>query len=139
MGEAEFSIAGYRQYLAQRKIMACCCLKCGQIFLPPRPICPTCHGQNMQWVALSGQGVLVAFTSIAVAPAVMVQQGYGRHNPYISGFVALNEGPTVPARIQCRKQPIRIGTPMMANFMDQCPNGEKQVTLVFRPRTSTDG
>ena len=138
MGEAEFSIAGYRQFLAQRKIMACRCLDCGQNLLPPRPICPTCHGRNMQWVALSGQGVLVAFTSIAVAPAAMVQQGHSRQNPYVSGFVALEEGLTVPARIECAQHPLRVGTPVVADFMDQCRHGGKQVTLVFRPRTSPD-
>ena len=139
MAEAEFSIASYRQFLTQRKIMACRCPDCGQIFLPPRPICPISHSRNMQWVELSGQGVLVAFTSIAVVPAAMAQQGYGRQNPYVSGFVSLKEGPTVPGRIESSKHPLRVGTPVKADFVDDCDGDERQVTLVFRPRISSDG
>ena len=139
MAEADFNIANYRKFLAQRKLMACRCPDCGQIFLPPRPICPISQSQNMQWVELSGQGEIVAFTSIAVVPAAKAQLGYGRKNPYVSGFVSLKEGPTVPCRIERTKYPLRVGTPVKADFMDDCAGKQKQVTLVFRSSIAPDG
>ena len=36
MADPDFNIAGYLQFLEQRKIMACRCLDSGQIYLPPR-------------------------------------------------------------------------------------------------------
>jgi uncharacterized OB-fold protein len=133
MADPDFNLAGYRQFLAKRKIMACRCLDSGQIYLPPRPICPASGSRNMEWVELSGEGVVVAFTSIVVAPATMAQQGYGRDKPYLSGFVALKEGPTVPARIESPQHPVRVGMPVKADFLEESSSEHKKLTLVFRP------
>ena len=133
MPDADFNVAGYRQFLSQNKIMACRCLDCGQNYLPPRPICPGCQARNMQWVELSGQGVLVAFTTIAVVPPVMAALGCGRNRPYVSGYVALEEGPTVPARIDSPEQAVRVGMPVKADFQEVSTNDQKQVILVFLP------
>lgn len=136
MVDPDFNIAGYRQFLAQRKIMACRCLDSGKIYLPPRPICQDSHSRNMEWVELSGEGVLVAFSSIFVVPAAMAQQGYGPDRPLVSGFVALKEGPTVPARIEGPAHEVRVGMPVKADFLEESSGEEKQVTLVFRPAQS---
>ena len=133
MPDANFNIAGYRQFLSQRKIMACRCLDCRRIYLPPRPICPDCQFRNMAWVALSGEGVIAAFSTITVVPAAMAARGYGRDRPYVSGFVALEEGPTVPARIESPEQTVRVGMPVKADFLDESTGERDQVTLVFRP------
>ena len=113
--------------------MASRCLDSGQIYLPPRPICRDSQSRNMEWLELSGEGVLVAFTSIAVVPAAMAQRGYGRDRPLLSGFVALKEGLTVPARIESPKHPVRVGMPVKADFLEESTGEQKQVTLIFRP------
>ena len=133
MADPDFSIAGYQKFLTERKIMASRCVDSGQIYLPPRPICPESQSRNMEWVELSGEGTVVACTSIVVVPASMAQRGYGRDKPYISGFVALKEGPTVPARIVSPEQPVSVGTPVKADFLEESSGEKKQVTLVFRP------
>ena len=133
MPGADFNTAAYRQFLSQSKIMACRCLDCGQIYLPPRPICPDCHSRNMEWAELSGEGVIVAFSLISVVPASMSGRGYGRNRPYVSGFVALKEGPTVPARIESLEQTVRVGMPVKADFLKVSTGQQKQVTLVFLP------
>ncbi len=133
MADPDFNIAGYRQFLEQRKIMACRCLDSGQIYLPPRPICPDSQSRNMEWVELSGEGVVVAFSSIVVVPPAMAQRGYGRDNPLISGFVALKEGPTVPARIESPQHPVRVGMPVKADFLEESSGEQRQVKLVFLP------
>ena len=133
MPSVDFNIAGYRQFLSQNKIMACRCLDCGKTCLPPRPICPDCQLWNMEWAELSGQGTVVAFSTISVVPAVMARQGYGRERPYVSGFVALKEGVTVPARIESPEQSVYVGMPVRADFPKVSTSKQEQVNLVFLP------
>ena len=133
MPVTNFNIAGYRKFLSQSKIMACRCLGCRRVYLPPRPICPDCQSRDMEWVELSGEGVLVAFSSIAVVPAAMAGQGYGNDRPYVSGFVALKEGPTVPARIESPEQIVRVGMPVKADWRKVSASQQEQVILVFLP------
>ncbi len=133
MPDPDFNIAAYRHFLAQRRIMASRCLDSGEIYLPPRPICRDSHSRNMEWVELSGEGVLAAFTSIAVVPSAMARLGYGRNRPLVSGFVALKEGLTVAARIESPKHPVHVGMAVKADFLEELTGEQKQVTLIFRP------
>src|SRR5512137_1974517 len=94
-----FTAASFNQYLAEHKLMGTRCPTCDRITLPPRAICPECHGEALAWVELSGQGKLAAFTSIYVGPSALIAQGYDRNNPYVAGVVELTEGVKISARI----------------------------------------
>ena len=83
---------GYEAYLREDKLMGCRCQSCQALFVPPRTICTSCHGTDMFWEEVSGAGRLAAFTAIAIGPAFMAEEGYGRDNPYITGVVELDEG-----------------------------------------------
>ena len=104
-------------------------------FICPRAICPQCHGETLEWVELSGQGKLAAFTSIYVGPSAMVAEGYDRNNPYVVGIVELAEGAKISARIVGvdAKQPdiAWIGTPLTVSFLDRGENEQKSTTLAF--------
>lgn len=132
MDSLDFNIAGYLKFLSQRKIMSSHCIDCDRNYLPPRPICQHCQSRNMEWVELSGQGVLVAFSSIKVVPAAMASRGYSRERPYVSGFVALEEGPTIPGRIEGTDESVRVGMPVKADFLEESRGDKQQMTLVFR-------
>jgi uncharacterized protein len=127
-----FTSHTFNQFLAQKKLMAARCTRCGALHLPPRTICPACRAAEMEWVETSGRGRLAAFTAVGIGPAFMSEQGFGRDNPYLSGIVELDEGVKVSARLlgQDAKNPasIRIGTPMEVDFIE---SGEK-VYLAFR-------
>ena len=62
-------------------------------------VCPHCHSTNLEWVETSGKGKLAGFTVVYIAPTFMVEQGYGRDKPYVSGIVELEEGVKISARI----------------------------------------
>ena len=87
----------------------------------------------MAWLEMSGKGKLAAFTSIAIAPTFMVQQGYGRDNPYVSGIVELEEGVKISARIlgvaPGDPASIQIGIPLTLDFIEV---GEENSQLAFR-------
>ncbi|MFQ5933440.1 MAG: Zn-ribbon domain-containing OB-fold protein, partial [Dehalococcoidia bacterium] len=68
MGADEFSIASYNSYLAEHKLMASKCDLCESLSLPPRAVCPQCHGREISWRPLQGEGKVLGFTSIAIVP-----------------------------------------------------------------------
>ena len=130
-----FTAASFNQYLAEHKLMGACCPACNATYLPPRAICPQCHGEALAWVELSGHGKLAAFTSIYVGPSAMVAEGYDRNTPYVSGIVETEEGAKISARILGvdAKQPdvAWIGTPLVVTFVDRGEGDSKSTVLAF--------
>jgi len=123
MKEMPFTIASFNNYLTERKFMASKCTNCGALWLPPRPICLSCKGNDMAWTELSGKGSLVAFTVIGVGPMPMIEAGYDRDNPYCVGIVEVEEGPRISAQILdvdvSHPENITIGTPVVADFVER--------------------
>ena len=46
----------------EQKILGTKCGKCSRVFVPPRKNCPTCFKPNKEWLTLSDEGVVQAFT-----------------------------------------------------------------------------
>ena len=130
-----FTAASFNQYLAEHRLMGTRCPACNATYLPPRAICPQCHGDALAWVELSGQGKLAAFTSIYVGPSAMVAEGYDRNNPYVSGIVETEEGAKISARIlgvDARQPDVAwIGTPLVVTFIDRGEGDTKSTVLAF--------
>ena len=137
MEERPFSDISYQQFLNEEKVMGSRCKGCGALFAPPRPICIKCHGMEMQWVEMKGKGQLVAFTCIAVGAPFMIEEGYDRKRPYVSGVVELEEGVRVDARIEevdgNRPETIRIGMPLTVKFLHRGEGENLRTFLGFRP------
>lgn len=139
-----FTAASFNQILGEHKLMAARCPQCAALFVPPRALCPTCRRAGLEWVALTGGGKLAAFTVIYVGPSAMLAEGYTRDNPYVTGIVALDEGPQISARIlglDARNPHARwIGTPLTVEYLDsfdiaQDKHGEgdqRKTFLAFR-------
>jgi len=91
----------------------------------------------MEWVQMKGKGRLVAFTCISVAPPFMIEQGYNRKNPYISGVVELEEGGRVDARIEGvdagKPEEIKVGMPLEAKYIHRETGEKKETYLAFEP------
>jgi len=123
MKDIAFTIASFDHFLSEGKLMASRCAGCGALWLPPRPICLTCKGDEMEWKEMSGKGTLVAFTVIGVGPMPMIEAGYGRDKPYCVGIVQVREGPRIGAQIVgvdvAHPENIKIGTPVEADFVER--------------------
>ncbi len=119
--------------------MAARCTNCGEVYLPPRPLCPGCYQAEMEWVELSGAGRLEGFTIIYVGLPGMNTHGYSRQNPYCSGVVRLPEGPALTAQILSGSgtalNDIRVGAPLHAVFVNH--GDSDQVVLAFEVNGST--
>ena len=137
MEERPFNDTSYEQFLNEGKIMGSKCKKCGALSLPPRQICVSCFGSEMEWVQFKGIGQLTAFTSIVVAPPSMVKEGFDRNNPYVVGVVELDEGVKAVARIigVDAKKPdqIKVGTPLKAEFIKKEEGADIKTILAFKP------
>lgn len=126
----------FNKSLSEKKLMGSKCKKCGALYLPPRPLCPACHDTSMEWFEFSGKGKIAAFTSIAVAPTVMLNQGLGKANPYVSGVVQTIEGPGISARITGvdgkKPETIKVGTPVNLDILERTEGETKVFTLAFK-------
>ena len=131
-----FSAAVCDQYFAEHKLMAARCMKCGSMYVPPRAICPKCQSEELEWVETSGKGKLAAFTVILSGPTFMIEQGFDRKNPYISGIVELDEGVRISARITgldaSKPAEIKIGTPLNVDFVEFGEGDGKKTYLAFK-------
>ena len=136
MNDAPFTAASFDKFCAEKKLMATRCKKCGTLWLPPRPICLKCYSEEIEWDEMKGKGKLVAFTIIGVGPWTMISEGYNRDNPYCSGIVKLNGGPSISAQILGvdAKNPegIKIGAPVTAEFIQFTEGDDAQTFLAFR-------
>ena len=131
-----FTAAAFNQFLSEKKLMGAHCPECDATYLPPRAICPQCLGENLEWTAVSGKGKLAAFTSIYIAPTFMIEQGFDRNNPYLTGIVELEEGPKISARLlgfdAAQPEQAKIGTPVSVTFLEHGEGDEKKTALAFQ-------
>ncbi len=137
MEQRPFSDISFEQFLKEEKLMGSKCKACQARYVPPRPICIECHGSDMEWIELRGEGSLAAFTCISVGTPAMVSRGYNRKNPYCSGVVELEEGGRVDARIDGvdtkKPETIQVGMPLKAKFLHREGAEAQKTELVFEP------
>ena len=75
MGDRPINDYQFERFLEEGKLMGARCVGCGALFVPPRAICPKCHGSEMEWVETKGEGHLVAFTCISIGPLRWSRRG----------------------------------------------------------------
>lgn len=135
-GERDFTSDSFYKFLGEHKLMASRCQSCGALHLPPRPICASCHGADMEWEAMGGSGTLLAFTSVYIAPTAMIEAGYGRDTPYCAGIVKLDEGPAISAQIlnvdPSQPDSIAIGTRLHVAFVERGEGEKARTYLAFQ-------
>jgi uncharacterized OB-fold protein len=136
MSHRDFNSTSFYRFLGERRLMGSRCQSCGALHLPPRPLCPACYSEEMEWEQVSGKGKLVAFTSIHIAPSAMIEAGYGRDNPYCTGIVQLDRGPAISAQIldvePARPEEIEIGMPLRVTYIERGEGEGQRTYLAFQ-------
>jgi uncharacterized OB-fold protein len=117
MAEQEFTHTAFQAHLDRHKLMGARCQSCGALYLPPRPMCTACYSQDMLWEELSGNGELIAFTTVHIAPTAMIAAGYGRNKPYCSGVDPMS---------------IKIGTRLTVEYLERGEGEDKKTFLAFQ-------
>ena len=70
------------------------CTVCHHITFPPKPICPECWSEAVEWVDLRGVGSLRSYTEVHAAPAI-----FAAEVPYVLAIVDLDEGVRCLSRV----------------------------------------
>ncbi len=89
------------------------CPVCRKLFFPPRPLCPFCLQEPIEWVKVSGKGKVYSYTVVHRASS----PGFQREAPYVFAIVELQEGPRITSNvINCRPSAVRVGMPVQVVF-----------------------
>ncbi len=132
-----FTAVEFRENFVDKRLMGSRCSTCGEIYVPPRPVCVACLTDGMEWVEVEGKGKLVAYTVIYIAPTAMLEAGYGFKKPYCTGIVELENGERISAQIigvdVAHPESIEIGMPLTMTFVERGEGDEKQTFLAFEP------
>ena len=136
MSKQSFTHTAFEQFLSEHKLMGSHCKSCDTFFLPARPMCTKCFSEDMEWVEQPQNGRLRAFTIVYIAPTAMLEAGYGRKNPYISGIVELENGLSISAQIlgldPAKPEEIKIGTALKVEYITRGEDEAKKTFLAFR-------
>lgn len=133
----QFTSSAYFQYLNEKKLMGSRDVHSHEVFLPPRPVNPLTYSTDMEWVELKGDGILMAFTIVYIAPTAMINAGYDRKNPYCTGIVRMSEGPMISAQILgvdvSNPESIKIGMLLKVTYITRGAGEAQRVFLAFEP------
>jgi hypothetical protein len=136
MTDNVFTGTAFYKALGEHKLLGTRCTACGALHLPPRPICPQCLSSAVEWHEFGGQGKLLAFSTVYIAPTAMIAAGYSRTNPYVAGIVQLAEGPSISAQIlgldPTKPESIAIGAPLTLTFVERGEGEAKKTFLAFQ-------
>lgn len=103
------------------------CRDCGKHIFYPRPICPFCLSEHLEWVTASGKGKVYSYTVVRRA----LHPAFKDDVPYVLAIVELDEGPRLTTNIVgARPEDVRVDMPVRATYDDVTPD----VTLLkFEP------
>jgi uncharacterized OB-fold protein len=91
---------------AQGKLLYKKCAACGEPHFYPRPHCPFCFSDKVEWQEASGRGTIYTYSVMRRASV-----------PYAIAYVELVEGPRMMTNIvDCNLDKIAIGQPVRLVF-----------------------
>ena len=80
--------------LGDGRLVTTSCAKCAKRSFPPKPFCPHCWHEHVDWATLSPAGVVYSSTVMHAVPA------YFKHEaPYRVGIVDLDDGVRIATRL----------------------------------------
>jgi len=113
-----FTIEEFYRFAGEKRLMAARCNKCGELLLPPRPMCTKCLSTDLKWVELGKRGELLTYTVIHVAPTQFQSMV-----PYIVGVVKLKDGLKLPGMIRgIEPEEIKVGMELEVDFDTTLPS-----------------
>jgi len=92
--ERVITLKGFFEEAREGRLSAIRCGTCGELAIPPKELCPSCHERRWELVPLHGTGSVVSFTVIRIPP-----RGRLAEAPYAVAVVKLDEGVSLLGRI----------------------------------------
>ena len=126
-----FTIESFYKFVKEGKLMGARCHKCGQVLVPPKPMCPTCFSKELDWKELPRQGELLTYTIIHISP-----KQFQSIAPYAVGIVKFEEGAQLPGVIRnVALDAIKVGMTLTVDFDKEAesPEWPQWPRYYFRP------
>ena len=102
------------------------CRDCGAAHFYPRPFCPKCWSENVDWEEASGEATLYTWSTVHVNDLPPFRDRV----PYIAAIVDLAEGPRLESTIVgADEDDLAIGMPLRVDFQ----HTEELSLPAFRP------
>ncbi len=110
-------------------LLGSCCSNCGVKAFPHRKVCPRCCSEQQTQIPLSRRGKIYSYTRIFIEMPAMDEAHY------LVGYVLLEDGITVPARLRYFDDNPEIGTTVVLETGITGKNavGEGITGYYFRP------
>jgi uncharacterized OB-fold protein len=103
------------------------CRACGKPHYYPRPFCPHCWSNDVEWEEASGRATLYTFSVVRKNDL----PPWNERVPYIAAVVDLEEGVRMMTNVvECEIDDVRIGMPLEVTFRQE----DEWSVPVFRPR-----
>jgi uncharacterized OB-fold protein len=119
--------APYWGALREGKLLIRHCRSCGKHHSYPRPFCPHCWSDEVDWVEASGFGTLYTHSTVYQNDL----PPFGPQVPYVAAIVDLDEGPRMMTRVvDCEPDALQIG---MRVRMRTEPVTDEVTMAVFAP------
>jgi len=122
--------------LRQHEFRAPRCRACGQFGWVPFPACRNCLSDDIEWVPLSGQGVIFSYSIVHRGPG-----GFADDVPYVLVLVEMAEKPqpmlVMANLVDCPLDRVQIGLAVQVVFDDI--EGEGVTLYRFAPRDGGSG
>ena len=83
--------------MAENKLEALKCVKCGNLVYPKRLVCLTCKGRTFTPVSIAGEGMILTFTHLYAPPEGIAQ------TPLTLGVVQFKNGIRILGQIEDRE------------------------------------
>ncbi len=102
---------------AQRRLVMPRCLDCRSYVWTPRPSCYECGNERLEWVQVSGNGMVYSFTVIRQVAGRGSSRAFEKDIPYVVSWVDLDEGPRIVSNIiDCPVDAVTIGMRVTVEF-----------------------
>ena len=103
------------------------CRSCGRAHYYPRPFCPHCWSEEVDWEEASGRATVYTYS-------VVYQNDlppFGERVPYVAAVVDLEEGPRAMTNVvDCEPDALEVGMPVEVTFREL---NEEFTVPVFKP------
>jgi len=107
------STAEYWAAAREHRLLLTRCRECSAVIFYPRPFCPACHGDSVEWVQASGRATLYSYSIVRhndLPP-------FDRKVPYVAAIVDLEEGPRMVSNlVGIQPDQVRIGMELEVEF-----------------------
>ncbi len=113
--------------LREERLLLRHCTACGAVHHYPRPFCPECWSDDVDWVEASGRATLYTHSTVYMNDL----PPFGGQVPYVAAVVELEEGPRMMTQVvDCATEDLSLGMALTAVFR---PLNDDVSIVVFRP------